>query len=138
MYCNADIFFSVLILHWATSKDSSSTSSSNLSLSFHHISASGHDQSRPMSPNSIIDKLEAFGIYGTGKEMDSTVTTHISAQEMQSNLGREFCEGDSGGKLKKGGKGEVYHLERIHVNVAKVVEIKGGPRRNDGRILRMW
>lgn len=67
MCCNADVLFSVLVLHWVTSKDSVST-----------------DSSRSRGTNSK-DGTGQKGIsiardpYGLGSRIQPTVTTHISA-----------------------------------------------------------
>lgn len=84
MCCNADILFSVVVLHWVTSKDSSTTSSTwirNPSIIVKKIQAGR----TPPSPTTIINKLETFGVYGDGKKLESggTATTYISAQELR-------------------------------------------------------
>lgn len=134
MCCNADILFSVMVLHWVTSKDSNGQNSSNHSVSLQAIGTKRtirDSRPDPLSQNSLVDKLETFGMFGTSKG-DAGVTTHISAQEMDKdvNVGDDFYRLDSGIKSKKfnGRSRSEGKTERMHVNVAQVVEVESGPR----------
>ncbi len=136
MCCNADILFSVLVLHWVTSKDSNGNQSSDHSVSLQHVSAKRNtnvdSHSDPRSPISVPGKMEPFGggfgnkgLRVMGME-DATVTTHISAREMQKGADVDEeeiygLESGGGGKLRKG-------VEKLHVTVAQVVEMESGPR----------
>lgn len=101
MCCNADVLFSVLVLHWVTSKDSSSTSSS----------AQSHTQAtQSKSPR---NRLGSFDIYSSkpGSRNIGTVTTHISALKS----GKEYDEEGDIGDMEMGG---------ITVKVGQVVEVE--------------
>lgn len=135
MCCNADILFSVLVLHWVTSKDPNGQNPSNPSMSLQHIGADQRiSDLRPdlLNPNSLVGKLETFGMYGNMKG-DAGVTTHISAREINKDVDvdEDLYRVDSGSKLKKkfnrGGRSE-GKVERLHVNVGQVVEVESGLR----------
>lgn len=65
MCCNADVLFSVVVLHWVTSKDSSSNGKST----------SSRDQTAPSGKGANGGR----DAYGLGSRIQPTVTTHISA-----------------------------------------------------------
>ncbi|CZR55834.1 uncharacterized protein PAC_05722 [Phialocephala subalpina] len=132
MCCNADILFSVLVLHWVTSKDSNGQNSINHSLNLQPIGTQGQIGDSipdPLSPNSLVNKLETFGMYGSPK--DGT-TTHISAQNNKKEV--DVDDGlyrlDSGSRSRKHGRGmgrSDGKVEGMHVNVAEAVEVESGP-----------
>jgi len=100
MCCNADILFSVLVLHWVTSKDSYSSSS--------------YAQSRTTQPNpsrNTRNRLGSFDLYTRpgGRDL-GTVTTHISA----------FKSGKGGGEEDIGD----MQLGGITIKVGQVVEVE--------------
>jgi hypothetical protein len=105
MCCNADILFSVLVLHWVTSKDSSSASST------------AHTNSAV-----ITNKLERFG-YGTGSASGrkTGVTTHISAVRPGKEDEEEIQRVDWG--VVKSDDGKAFPMGRIEVRVGHVVEV---------------
>ncbi|TVY73600.1 hypothetical protein LSUE1_G004127 [Lachnellula suecica] len=107
--CNADILFSVLVLHWVTSKDSSSI-------------PSGYSRSNPSQSHRSRNKLGAFSVYGKGNTGLGTVTTHISASR-------------NGGQREKEDMGDM-EMGGITVQVGQVVEIeveREGGENGEGR-----
>lgn len=106
MCCNADILFSVLVLHWVTSKDSASGSSARRSNSAGQIAS---------------NRLERFGLSHKGQP---TVTTHISAVRdmMGDDEDMEMRMGD----WNKGDGSLTYPVDGIRVHVGQIVEIEGG------------
>jgi hypothetical protein len=126
MCCNADILFNVLVLHWVTSKDSHGGSTAGLSLSLKQGGTGkrggGLTTIDPLGPHSLVDRSDNFGIYGK----EAQVTTRISAGEARDDLEEEEFELDSRKGLgRKDGNGSGA---KLHVNVARVVEMESGPR----------
>jgi hypothetical protein len=122
MCCNADILFSVLVLHWVTSKDKASTTSSNDTYSEQTATHTqrNNNPNGPIGPFSVVDKL---GVFSTSKSGDATVTTHISAQEFK-NCEDEEVDIEWSGKIQKGS----IPLGRIKVQVGQVVQVDSMPR----------
>jgi hypothetical protein len=119
MCCNADILFSVLVLHWVTSKDKASSSSSNNTYSGQtasHIQRSKNSA----GPYSVVDKLSVFG---TGKTGDGRVITHISAQESK-DFEDKIADTEWSGNRQRGS----IPLDRIRVQVGQVIEVESRPR----------
>jgi hypothetical protein len=124
MCCNADVLFSVLVLHWVTSKDKASTGSSN---DTHTGQTASHTQrskntSGSVGPYSVVEKL---GVFGTSKSGDGVVTTSISSQELK-NCEDEDTEFEWSGKRERGS----IPLGRIRVQVGHFVEVDSRPRSN--------
>lgn len=142
MCCNADILFSVLVLHWVTSKDSHggsnrSSAVTGLSLSSPLGNSSGGRRAMGLSTldplsssHSLADKMDTFGLYG-GPKVEALITTKISAGKAM-NVAAEDIELDARGSSKgfgwKGKKGSISSTKRLQVNVASVVEQESGPR----------
>jgi hypothetical protein len=122
MCCNADVLFSVLVLHWVTSKDSSSTSSTARS-------GYGTRSAYTSKAGNTTNKLERFG-YGTGSRSagkSTGVTTHISAlRPGKGDEDEEIQMVDRGAAHGEDRKGQP--MGRITVQVEQVVEIE----REDG------
>lgn len=119
--CNADILFSVLVLHWVTSKDKAATTSSINTYS--EQTATHTQRNNPngsMGPFSVVDKL---GVFSTSEAGDATVTTHISAQEFK-NCEDEEVDIEWSGKRQRGS----IPLGRIKVQVGQVVQVDSMPR----------
>ncbi|KAG4435768.1 hypothetical protein IFR05_008742 [Cadophora sp. M221] len=137
MCCNADILFSVLVLHWVTSKDSSGGGStlSNASLGLGSKRKQRHESQSIVSPEpGAVDKLGRFSPFGD--HVVGGVTTHISAEkpnpvvDMREGEEHEMydMENGNGGRMKRAGSnGGSYHMGRIQVQVGHTVET--GPRR---------
>jgi hypothetical protein len=122
MCCNADILFSVLVLHWVTSKDRASTGSSN---DTQNATGTGTRTKVPaMGPYSISDKL---GVFNTSKGGEGTVTTHISARE--SKRDEEEVEWIANRPRSS------IPLGKIKVQVGQVIEMDSRPR-SDAPTLR--
>ncbi|KAH9219211.1 hypothetical protein DL95DRAFT_384641 [Leptodontidium sp. 2 PMI_412] len=136
MCCNADILFSVVVLHWVTSKDSSGSGStlSNASLNLSSKRGRRRESQSIVSPESgPVDKLERFGVFGD--HVVGSVTTHISAEkpnpivDMREGDEHEMydIENGNGGRMKRGGSNSGnYPMGRIQVQVGHTVET--GPR----------
>lgn len=122
MCCNADILFSVLVLHWVTSKDSSSTSSTARS-------GYGSRSAYTSKARNTTNKLERFG-YGTGSAAKSTgVTTHISAvRPGKEDEDEEIQMADRGAAREEDRKGHPLGRITVEVEQVQVVEIE----REDG------
>jgi hypothetical protein len=124
MCCNADVLFSVLVLHWVTSKDKPSTASSHDQYSAQNAS---HVQRTKMSggstsgPYSVVDKLGVFDAKKVTRE--GTVTTHISAQELKT---MEDEERDMASNER--GQRSSIPLGKIKVQVGRVVQVESRPR----------
>jgi len=112
MCCNADILFSVLVLHWVTSKDKSYNSSTARSSSL------GGLRSRRPTPN----RLEQFE-FGTASSYGKKtgITTHISAagtgtddEEIQA-VHWEHAQTNNG---------KPFPIDRIKVEVGQVVQVE--------------
>jgi hypothetical protein len=112
MCCNADILFSVLVLHWVTSKDKSYISSTARSSSLAGL----------RSPQSTPNKLEQFE-FGTasGSGKNTGITTHISAvgtgtddEEIQ-RVHWEHAQTDNWGS---------FPIDSIKVEVGQVVQVE--------------
>ena len=122
MCCNADILFSVLVLHWVTSQDSSSTSSTARSDGTRTAYTSKADNTK--------NKLGVF-VYGTGTESAAKsigVTTHISA--LRPDKKDEEVEKVECGVAPRENRNE-YPTGRIIVQVGHVVDI--GTEDGNGR-----
>jgi hypothetical protein len=106
MCCNADILFSVLVLHWVTSKDSANNSSARNSKSAGHPAA---------------NRLERFGF---SNQCQPKVTTLISTvREMKG----EAEDNEMGiEEWHNGAENSSYPIDGILVQSAQVVEIEGG------------
>jgi hypothetical protein len=117
MCCNSDILFSVLVLHWVTSKDSSSASSSGGQSN--SASRSAHAS---RSRNSIANKLSQLSYSNN----EPTVTTHISAVRSSTRddgFEDEIQRMDWGSnRVEKDGNG--YPMGVITVQVDQVVEVE--------------
>jgi hypothetical protein len=123
MCCNADVLFSVLVLHWVTSKDKASTTNSSADAysgqNASHIQRN-KNSAGSMGPYSVADKL---GVFDVSKAREGTVTTHISAQELKA---REDEESDL--DLKASGQRSSIPLGKIKVQVGRVIEVESRPR----------
>jgi hypothetical protein len=118
MCCNADILFSVLVLHWVTSKDKGSTGSSKDTYTATGTGTRTKISAGTMDHYSIADKL---GVFDPSKAGEGTVTTHISAQELKNG---EEEEVDWTANRQRGS----IPLGRIKVQVGRVVEVDSRPR----------
>lgn len=127
--------FSVLVLHWVTSKDSTGGSSAEKSNSYR----SGNNTAS--RPNGVKDALDKFR-YGHNV-LGPTVTTHISASRGRRDSGEDD---DEISKTELGGKNDTagHPLGRITVQVGQVREVEGdqgrgsiaGPTLEDGKSYR--
>jgi hypothetical protein len=90
------VIFSVLVLHWVTSKDSSTTTSSYT-----------HSTTNNRNPRSTV--LGTLSGKEEGARSGATVTTHISAV---TDMGKDL--------------GEDVEMGKIRVRVGQVVETEGG------------
>jgi len=109
MWCNADILFSVLVLHWVTSKDKSYKPSTARSTSLAGLRS---------APN----RLEQFDFGTRSSSVKKTgITTHISAvasgteDEDIQKIDLEHAQTDNG---------QSFPVDRIKVDVAQVVEVE--------------
>lgn len=125
MCCNADILFSVLVLHWVTSKDKVSTGSSNDTHTATGTGTRAKISAATMGPYSIADKL---GVFNASKGGEATVTTHISAQELKNEENEEVDWLASKQRSS-------IPLGRIKVQVGQVIEVDSR-RRSDAPTLR--
>lgn len=124
MCCNADVLFSVLVLHWVTSKDKASTASSNDQYSGQIASQSQRNKNSAGSlggPYSVVDKLGVFDANKVARE--GTVTTHISAQELK-HMEAQETDLDYKGR----GQRSSIPLGKIKVQVGRVVQVESRPR----------
>jgi hypothetical protein len=123
MCCLADVLFSVLVLHWVTSKDKASTASSHDQFSAQNASHIQHNKNSAGStdPYGVVDNLGVFGAKRVTRE--GTVTTHISAQELKS-MEAEERDMDLNGR----GQRSSIPLGKIKVHVGRVVQVEGRPR----------
>ncbi|KAK0113590.1 hypothetical protein ONS95_013837 [Cadophora gregata] len=140
MCCNADILFSVLVLHWVTSKDSGGGTSvaSNTSRGLTSRRRQRQESESLASPTAgTIDKLQRFGVFGDQVIGGGSVTTHISAEKSNDiadagvQRGQETfdLENAPGGRMKRNKSvKEEYPMGRIQVQVGHTVETtrKGG------------
>jgi hypothetical protein len=121
MCCNADVLFSVLVLHWVTSKDKVSAASSN---EYSGQSASQAQRNKnsagSMGPYSVVDKL---GVFDVSKAREATVTTHISAQELK-NIEADEMDVDPNTR----GQRSSIPLGKIKVQVGRSVQVESRPR----------
>ncbi|KAL2061324.1 hypothetical protein VTL71DRAFT_7597 [Oculimacula yallundae] len=158
MLCNADILFSVVVLHWVTSKDTIREESTNLT-SPGHTSRSRrqqrHDSEQivfagPCSPGP--ETTQPFDFVGN----NGSVTTHITAEKpsyvldtwqqnglVMSDLESGGEERRKGGKSLKSNKSDKSHkasksvgatqlVGRIEVQVGQTVEtVRSGDRLSD-------
>ena len=124
MCCNADVLFSVLVLHWVTSKDKASTASSHDQYSARNTSHAQRNKNSAgsMGPYSVVDKLGVFDP-NASKAREGTVTTHISAQELK-NIEAEEADLDSKGRAPRSS----IPLGKIKVQVGRVIEVESRPR----------
>jgi len=122
MCCNADVLFSVLVLHWVTSKDKASTASSHDQYSAQNTSNAQRNKNSAgsMGPYSVVDKLGVFDATAS-KAREGTVTTHISAQELK-DMKLEETDLDSKGRPSS------IPLGKIKVQVGRVVQVESRPR----------
>ncbi|PVH88166.1 hypothetical protein DL98DRAFT_509648 [Cadophora sp. DSE1049] len=136
MCCNADILFSVVVLHWVTSKDSGGGASmaSAASLAINSRRRQRRESESIASPTvGTIDKLERFGVFGDHVIGSGSVTTHISAEKgnaivepgEQTELEMYDLENGNGGSMKRRNSGgENYPLGRMPVQVGHTVETR--------------
>tara|TARA_R110002060_G_scaffold67862_3_gene76500 strand:+ start:321 stop:1067 length:747 start_codon:yes stop_codon:yes gene_type:complete len=133
MCCNADILFSVLVLHWVTSKDSGGGASmaSTASLGITSRRRQRRESEPIASPTAgTIDKLEVFGVFGDHVIGGGSVTTHISAEKGNAIVaigeqnGQEMydLENGNGANAKRASDKEDYPLRRIQVQVGHTIE----------------
>jgi len=124
MCCNADVLFSVLVLHWVTSKDKASTASSNDQYSVQNASQAPRNKNSAgsMGPYSVVDKLGVFDA-NASKAREGTVITHISAQELK-HMDTEEADLDSNGR----GQRSSIPLGKIKVQVGRVIQVESRPR----------
>lgn len=120
MCCNADVLFSVMVLHWVTSKDKASTTSSTDQYAAQNAS---HVQRNKISagsssggPYSVVDKL---GVFDANEPREGTVTTHITAQELK-NMKLEEADND----LSARGQRSSIPLGKIKVQVGRSVQVE--------------
>ncbi|KAH7379730.1 hypothetical protein BKA64DRAFT_234607 [Cadophora sp. MPI-SDFR-AT-0126] len=136
MCCNADILFSVVVLHWVTSKDSGGGASmgSAASLALNSRRTQQRESESIASPTAgTMDKLERFGVFGDQVIGNGSVTTYISAEKGNAiaKIGEHNehelhdLENGNGGRADqvKNGSGN-YPLERIQVQVGHTVETR--------------
>jgi len=123
MCCNADVLFSVLVLHWVTSKDKASTASSQeySAQNASHVQRN-KNSAGSMGPYSVVDKLGVFDI-NASKNREGTVTTHISAQELK-NIEVQETDLDLKGRAQRSS----IPLGKIKVQVGRVVQVESRPR----------
>jgi hypothetical protein len=124
MCCNADVLFSVLVLHWVTSKDKASTASSNDQYSVQNASQAPRNKNSAgsMGPYSVVDKLGVFDA-NASKAREGTVITHISAQELK-HMDSEEADLDSSGRAQRSS----IPLGKIKVQVGRVIQVESRPR----------
>ncbi|KAH8601515.1 hypothetical protein B0O99DRAFT_606793 [Bisporella sp. PMI_857] len=115
MLCNADILFSVVVLHWVTSKDTSMGSSSSSS---HNTNPQTATQLSTL-PGKPTNKSQFDNSFGE-KYTEGTVTTHISASrdeglsEEEDNIG----------------------MGKIRVQIGQRVEMERGSSSSSGQTRR--
>ena len=108
MCCNADILFSVLVVHWVTTKDSASNLSARNS---YHAT----------------NRLERFGF---SNQVQPKVTTLISAVR---DVKGEIEDDEIGaGYRNNSADDSVYPVEAIRVQSDQVVEFEGGSETSGG------
>ena len=139
MCCNADVLFSVVVLHWVTSKDTINTGSSR---------TKGTNSKDATGGKGVSNAREAYGL---GSRIQPTVTTMITASKMDGDdlkqstslsddeLERGMHQTQKPGKSdrmdwarmkrnesrQEGDYGEKgYPLGKIRVQVGQVVEIE--------------
>lgn len=131
MLCNADTLFSVLVLHWVTSKDASSNPSSARSRS---------NQSRIYNSQANKHVNPFAGSIGRdGKQGTATVTTHISAMGCKEDEDRDEAElqrvrwGKRGSveadrirvrENEERGAAMIYPMNSIRIEVGHSVEVE--------------
>jgi hypothetical protein len=122
MCCNADVLFSVLVLHWVTSKDRASTASSNeySGQNASNVQRNKNSAGSVGGPYSVVDKLSVFDV---NKVQEGTVTTHITAQELKN---MELEEAEVGSKTR--GQRSSIPLGKIKVQVGRSVQVESRPR----------
>jgi len=80
MCCNTDILFSVLVLHWVTSKDSTTSSSANLNSNHGESSIRSGPAPAAKDANGTASKLDRWGYGSRGAKGKATgVATYISS-----------------------------------------------------------
>lgn len=122
MCCNADVLFSVLVLHWVTSKDKASTASSNETHTGYISSQARRTKlSSSRADDSVVDKL---GVFSSGKGGLGSVTTHISAQDLKRERVKESIE--------LTGRERSFPLDRIKVQVGRSVQVESESRSEVG------
>lgn len=112
-----EVLFSVLVLHWVTSKDSNGGSTADKSNSL----SANNPSSKIIGAKGGLDKL-GYGHNGT----EPSVTTHISAVR---EVGDFPEEDDEISKIELGinnKEGRSFPLGRITVQVGQVREVEGG------------
>jgi hypothetical protein len=138
MCCNSDVLFSVLVLHWVTSKDSSSTSSSAQPNSNHGESGTRSGVAPAVKDASgTASKTDRWGYGSRGAKGKGTgVATIISSG------GRG--EIDEDGDLQRvdwgnqtGGEGKAFPMGRIVVEIGQVVEVEGRGGNDKGSVASM-
>jgi hypothetical protein len=126
MCCNADVLFSVLVLHWVTSKDKASTTSTTDQYAAQNASHVQRNKNSAGSssggPYSVVDKL---GVFDANEPREGTVTTHITAQELK-NMKLEEADLD----LSVRGQRSSIPLGKIKVQVGRSVQVESRPRSN--------
>ena len=121
MLCNGDVLFSVLVLHWVTSKDSSTTATN-------HSNSQENYNSRSKNANANGNNSGPNG-YGLGSRIQPTVTTHISASKNDPDavsLDEDDIVSADGRREKweeKSANGG-YVMGKMRVQVGRVVNIE--------------
>ncbi|KAH7327186.1 hypothetical protein BKA65DRAFT_63729 [Rhexocercosporidium sp. MPI-PUGE-AT-0058] len=134
MCCNADILFSVLVLHWVTSKDSNGGGSTAATASKASCVLSSRRTRRESQHIACAGAGtgDNFGRFGNFGDHTGYVTTHISAEKsgvmvgVQERREQEMydLENGNGGRMKNGNCGnDTYPMGRIQVNVGHTIEI---------------
>src|SRR5215469_830924 len=109
MWCNADTLFSVLVLHWATSKDKSYKSSTPRFTSLAGLRS---------NPN----RLEQFDFGTRNSSVKKTgITTHISAVASRTE-DEDIQKVDL--EHAQTANGQSFPVDRIKVEVAQRVEVE--------------
>lgn len=120
MCCNADVLFSVLVLHWVTSKDKASTASSN---DTHSGYVGSRVQRVELSSSRVTGSVnDKSGVFNPGKASMGGVTTIISAQDLK----------DVDEDVEFHGRVSSFPLNRIKVQVGRSVQVESEPRSGFG------
>jgi hypothetical protein len=123
MCCNADVLFSVLVLHWVTSKDKASTTSSNDQYSAQNASHTQRNKNSAGSIGGLYSVVDKLGVFDANRPDEGTVTTHITAQELK-DMKLEEADIDLNARGPRGS----IPLGKIKVKVGRSVQVESRPR----------